>query len=103
VRQKTESFFAIIYILALAHFRRFKIVSLKMFGLNSWASKGVFPEGTTRGFYHSFSKGESGEICFSHWKSRKQPFFAEIFKIQGGLGPPSKNSYSSSYFKVMTI
>ena len=51
VRQKTESFFAIIFILAPAHFRHFKIVSLKMFGLNSWASKGVFPEGSTRGFY----------------------------------------------------
>jgi len=74
-----------------------------MFGLNSWASKGIFPEGTTWGFYQNFSTGERGEICFSYWKSRKQPFFVEIFKIRGGLGLPSKHSYLNSYFKLMTV
>jgi len=32
---------------------------------------------------------------FSHSKLRKQPFFAENFKIQGGLGP-SSDAYDCS-------
>jgi len=48
-----------------------------------------FFQGGTRGFFQKFSGGaKSGEICFSHLKLRKQPFFAEIFKIQGGVFHP---------------
>jgi len=32
------------------------------------------------------------KFVFSHSKLRKQPFFAEIFKIQGGQAPPAPRS-----------
>jgi len=61
-----------------------------MFGLNSWASKGVFPEGTTRGLHQNFSTGESGEIGFSHWKSRKQLFLLKFSKPKEASAPLPK-------------
>jgi len=59
----------------------------------SWASEVLFPGAGPLGDFSKISPGgtKSGGICFSHSKSRKQPF-AEIFKIQGGLAPPAPPS-----------
>jgi len=53
--------------------------------LLSWASEGFFPNGGTRGFFHNFSRrgGKVVKFVFSQSKLRKQPFFAQIAKIQG--------------------
>jgi len=52
--------------------------------------KDFFQGGPTRGFFQIFSRGRPNEVkfVFSHSKLRKQPFFAEKFKIQGGPWPP---------------
>ena len=49
----------------------------------------IFSSGGQQGIFPKFFQGgtKSGEIFFSHSKLRKQPFFAELFKIQGGHGP----------------
>jgi len=49
----------------------------------------IFSMGATRGFFLNFFRGgaKSGEICFCHWTSRKQTFFAENFKIQSPPAP----------------
>jgi len=49
----------------------------------------IFSRGATRGFFLNFSRrANSGEIFFP-LKPKKQPFFAENFKIQWGPKPPS--------------
>jgi len=47
--------------------------------------KDFFQEGGTRGFF--LGRLKVVKFGFSHSKLRKQPFFAEIFKIQGALTP----------------
>jgi len=59
-------------------------------------------------FCKNFLGGDkSGEIFFSHVKLRKQPFFAEIFKIQPPFQRPWSlrhyNSDKSSLAKLQNI
>jgi len=50
-----------------------------------WRRKDFFQGGALCDISKIFPEGaKSGEICFSHSKLRKEPFFAEIFKIQSG-------------------
>jgi len=53
-----------------------------------WASEGFLQGGARGDFFILFLQGRKKglNLFFSHSKLRKQPFFAEIFKIQG---PPA--------------
>ena len=53
-------------------------------GVGRILSRGV------RGDFSNFFQGggKGSEICFSHSKLRKQPFYANNFKIQAGQGHP---------------
>jgi len=50
----------------------------------------IFSRGGQWGIFPNFfpGGGESGEIWFYPSKLKKQPFFANNFKIQGGAIPP---------------
>jgi len=53
----------------------------------TWASEGLFPGGHPGIFPKFFQGGPKVlKFDFSHAKLRKEPFFAENFKIQGDLG-----------------
>jgi len=59
------------------------------FDPRTWTSEGFFPGWPPGDFPNIFSRGaQSGEIYFFPLKTKKQPFFAEKFKIQGGGLPP---------------
>ena len=62
-------------------------------------SEGFFPGGDSWGFSQNFFHGgrKSGEICFLPLEIGKTTFFANNFKIQGGLAPslPTPMSYST--------
>jgi len=50
----------------------------------------IFSRGDTRWFFQNFYRGaKSGEICFFPLETKKTTFFAKMFKIQGGQGPPA--------------
>jgi len=51
--------------------------------LCAWASEGFFPGGGPSGFFKMFFKcwPKVVKFVFCHSKLRKQPFFAEIFKL----------------------
>ena len=54
----------------------------------AWASEGLLPGRAIRGFCQNFLGGPKVvKFRFSNLKLRKQSFFTEIFKIQGGLDP----------------
>ena len=59
-------------------------------GHMQWASEGFFPGGPVGDFPKIFSRGEPKAVKFVFYPSKlkKQPFFANSFKIQGGQGPP---------------
>jgi len=62
-------------------------------GRSMGARKFFFQGGPLLDFYKNFCRGfKSGEICFFPLETKKTTFFAEIFKIQGALGPPSPPS-----------
>ena len=57
--------------------------------VNSWASERFFPGGACRGFSQVFFQGGQKwwNLVFIPSKLKKQPFFANDFKNQGGQGP----------------
>jgi len=61
----------------------------------------IFSRGLPLGNFSKIFLGwgvKSDEICFSHSKSRKQPFFAKIFKSQGRASP--SDAYDPKYMLV---
>jgi len=58
--------------------------------LQAWASEGFFPGGLVGDFPKFISRGGSKVVKFGFHPSKlkKQPFFANNFKIQGWPSPP---------------
>jgi len=57
--------------------------------LQAWASEGFFPGGSVGDFPKIFSRGGPKVVKFVFYPSKlkKQPFFANNFKIRGALAP----------------
>jgi len=65
----------------------------------------TFSHGRRRDFFQGGALGDFSKICLggpkmvkivvSHWKLRKQPFFAEIFKIEGAC--PHSDAHAFNY------
>jgi len=73
---------SLLHLIRMLSFQRFPSKR----GFQTWASEGFFPGGgQLRIFPKFFSKGgaKSGEVWFCPSKLKKQPFFANNFKIQG--------------------
>jgi len=67
-------------------------VDLRFFeDLRAWASKGYIPGGPVGDFQKLFPGGGAKAVKFVFYPSKlkKQTFFANNFKIQGGLSPPA--------------
>jgi len=75
--------------------------------LQPWASEGFFLWGGSRGFSQNFFQGGPNVVKLGFYPSKlkKQPFFANTLKIQGGipLAPPSDaHAYNCSVATVDT-
>ena len=66
--------------------------------LMTWASEGFFPGGAVGDFPQIFFQGRPNVVKFVFYPSKlkKQPFFANNFKIQGGQGPPFRRPWLMS-------
>jgi len=61
----------------------------------------IFSREALRDFFRG--GGKSSEICFSHSKLRKQPFFAKTFKIQEGSHAHVSDVYTNNRFITAEI
>jgi len=64
-------------------------------GEEPWASKGFFPGGVQYGIFPKIFPGGPKVVKFGFypWKLKKQPFFANNFKIQGPPCPPPSDAH----------